>query len=162
MERSQSHSIPNNTLVLRPECIRSPTTATITEFREVSYIIPRDLPNIATPFEKHFIVPDRFPESGASVTYAFKGVDGSVVSITASCSPFLMGYNPTMASERREGLITFSTKMPQNEAIFGMNWFNTMFVGMHKGSLQRDHVLLAPQTIGDIDKYVLPLGLEAV
>ncbi|KAL7279460.1 hypothetical protein ACG7TL_007303 [Trametes sanguinea] len=144
MERSQSHSIPNNTLVLRPECIRSPTTATITEFREVSYIIPRDLPNIATPFEKHFIVPDRFPESGASVT------------------PFLMGYNPTMASERREGLITFSTKMPQNEAIFGINWFNTMFVGWHKGSLQRDHVLLAPQTIGDIDKYVLPLGLEAV
>ncbi|KAJ3017401.1 hypothetical protein NUW54_g592 [Trametes sanguinea] len=105
-------------------------------------------------------LPPEFPNSGVTVVYDFMGVNGKVVSVTGSCRPFLTAFNPAKRGNVRECLIV-PQDSGRSESIFGLNWFNTMFVGMHKGVHGDDYVTLAPQRLSEMSRYTMPSLDEA-
>ncbi|KAI0671348.1 hypothetical protein C8Q78DRAFT_1144971 [Trametes maxima] len=103
--------------------------------------------------EDTYLIPNDFPYSKAYVCYEFEGFDNRPVVVYGSLRPFLVARNPLFAGDTRERLIVQGS---DNYAVFGLGFFQTMFVSLHQASgSMRDFVRLAQQN-REGKKYSLP------
>ncbi|KAI0649525.1 hypothetical protein C8Q79DRAFT_1008013 [Trametes meyenii] len=103
--------------------------------------------------EDTYIIPNDFPYSKAYVRYEFEGFDGRPVEVYGSLRPFLVARNPRFAGDTRERLIVQGSN---GYAVFGLGFFQTMFVSLHQASDTRSDFVRLAQQDREGKKYSLP------
>ncbi|KAI0350380.1 hypothetical protein OH77DRAFT_1514381 [Trametes cingulata] len=102
-------------------------------------------------------IPRTFRSRKIIIRYEFDGRDGTPVIVEAPATPFIYAANPKIEG-LQEGLIFLQEKRKDHYAVFGLNWFQTMYVSLHKSkhSPDLDFVRLAPQWRDERRLYTLP------
>ncbi|KAI0370700.1 hypothetical protein BV20DRAFT_966206 [Pilatotrama ljubarskyi] len=99
-----------------------------------------------------------FQARAVTILYEFRGCDGKPVTVHAPSRPFLSAINPRGKEQEEEGLIFLQDAHKDDHAVFGLNWFQTMYVSLHKSKQKAasDFVRLAPQWHSERSLYTLP------